>query len=645
MAQHARAVLNSVFLYHAVQAGLDAAIVNPAHITPYAEIDAEQRQLADDLLLNRRADALPRFIEYFEQHGAQKKEQEKADPTEGMTTDEKIHYQILHRKKEGIEALIDQSLLERLVRSDDEGFGPEAYQELVAAHKPTPELSQAAVTILNTVLLPAMKDVGDKFGAGELILPFVLQSAEVMKRSVAHLEHFLERKEGYTKGKVVLATVFGDVHDIGKNLVNTILSNNGYTVYDLGKQVPLNTIIDKALEVEADAIGLSALLVSTSKQMPLCVQELHKRGLRFPVIVGGAAINRAYGRRIIFVGDEEQKAPYESGLFYAKDAFEGLEIMDKLSNPEKREPFVAQILREAVDAAETAQRAADDKAQEAASKAQAPAVIAVDRSRFALETLPTPPFWGPRVLERIGLEEVADCMDMNTLYRLHWGGKAHGEEFTRLVREDFEPRLERMLREARQRRYMEPKAVYGYYPCQSNGDELILYDPQEQDKEIERFQMPRQPDQEHLCLADYFASVASGRKDVVALQVVTIGQKATDLIDELQASGDYSAAYYVHGLGAEMAEGMAEYVHRIVRRELGLAAEQGKRYSWGYPAIPELEDHTKVFQILPVRETIGVDLTISHQLVPEQSTAAIIVHHPKAVYFSIRPAREASSVI
>ncbi|HLW01762.1 MAG TPA: methionine synthase [Ktedonobacterales bacterium] len=644
VAQHARAVLNSVFLYHAVQAGLDAAIVNPAHITPYAEIDAEQRQLADDLLLNRRPDALPRFIEYFEQHGAQKKEQEKADPTEGMTTDEKIHYQILHRKKEGIEALLDQSLLERLARSDDEGFGPEAYQELVAAHKPTPELSQAAVTILNTVLLPAMKDVGDKFGAGELILPFVLQSAEVMKRAVAHLEHFLERKEGYTKGKVVLATVFGDVHDIGKNLVNTILSNNGYTVYDLGKQVPLNTIIDKALEVEADAIGLSALLVSTSKQMPLCVQELHKRGLRFPVIVGGAAINRAYGRRIIFVGDDEQKAPYEPGLFYAKDAFEGLEIMDKLSNPEKREPFVAQILQEAIDAAGNAQRAAEGKAQEAANKPQAPAVIGVDRSRFALETLPTPPFWGARVLERIGLEEVAACMDLNTLYRLHWGGKAHGEEFQRLVREDFEPRLERMLREARQRLYMEPKAVYGYYPCQSAGDELILFDPEDHDKEIERFSMPRQPDQERLCLADYFAPVTSGRKDVVALQVVTIGQKTTNLIDELQANGDYSAAYYIHGLGAEMAEGMAEYVHRIVRRELGLADEQGKRYSWGYPAIPELEDHVRLFHVLPVRQTIGVDLTISHQLVPEQSTAAIVVHHPKAVYFSVRQTREASAV-
>jgi 5-methyltetrahydrofolate--homocysteine methyltransferase len=644
VAQHARAVLNSVFLYHAVQAGLDAAIVNPAHITPYAEIDAEQRQLADDLLLNRRPDALPRFIEYFEQHGPKKKEQEKADPTEAMTTDQKIHYQILHRKKEGIEALLDQALLERLVRSDDEGFGPEAYQELVAAHKPTSELSQAAVTILNTVLLPAMKDVGDKFGAGELILPFVLQSAEVMKRSVAHLEHFLERKEGYTKGKVVLATVFGDVHDIGKNLVNTILSNNGYTVYDLGKQVPLNTIIDKALEVQADAIGLSALLVSTSKQMPLCVQELYKRGLRFPVIVGGAAINRAYGRRIIFVGDDDHKTLYEPGLFYAKDAFEGLEIMDKLSDPEKHGPFVEQIKREALEAAEHARHAAENKGAESTGKPQAPAVLSVNRSRFALDTLPTPPFWGPRVLERIGLEEVAACMDLNTLYRLHWGGKAHGEEFQRLVREDFEPRLERMLLEARQKRSMEPKAVYGYYPCQSSGDELIIYDHQDHDRELARFSMPRQPDQERLCLADYFAPVESGRKDVVALQVVTIGKKTTELIDQLQASGDYSVAYYIHGLGAEMAEGMAEYVHRIVRRELGLKPEQGKRYSWGYPAIPELEDHIKLFSILPVRETIGVDLTISHQLVPEQSTAAIVVHHPKAVYFSVRQAREASAV-
>src|SRR6266849_6242853 len=322
---HARAVLNSVFLHHAVKAGLDAAIVNPTHITPYAEIDAEQRQIAEDLIYNR-PDALPRYIAYFEAHGPQKDDTNaRVDPTEGMNAAERIHWQILHRRKEGIEALIEQVIDERANELD------------------IPQ-SQAAVNVLNTILLPAMKDVGDRFGAGELILPFVLQSAEVMKRAVAHLEGYLEKMEGYTKGKVVLATVFGDVHDIGKNLVNTILSNNGYTVYDLGKQVPLNTILDKAIEVNADAIGLSALLVSTSKQMPLCVKELHKRGLDFPVIVGGAAINRSYGRRILFVDEQSPDSTplaYESGVFYARDAFEGLEIIDRLtSTPEQRSSFV-----------------------------------------------------------------------------------------------------------------------------------------------------------------------------------------------------------------------------------------------------------------------------------------------------------------
>src|SRR6059058_1195249 len=324
--QHARAVLNSVFLYHAVKAGLDLAIVNPVHITPYTEIDAEQRQLAEDLIYNR-ADALPRYIAYFEEHAPQQDNgNSKVDPTEGMNLAERIHWQILHRRKEGIEPLITQAIEERA-------------QEL---NIPT---SESAVNVLNKVLLPAMKDVGDRFGAGELILPFVLQSAEVMKRAVACLEGYLEKQEGYTKGKVVLATVFGDVHDIGKNLVNTILSNNGYTVFDLGKQVPVNTIIEKAQEVGADAIGLSALLVSTSKQMPLCVQELDKRGLHFPVLVGGAAINRQYGQRISFVADGEA---YDPGVFYCKDAFEGLDTMDRLADPAGRSAFVQSVREEAI---------------------------------------------------------------------------------------------------------------------------------------------------------------------------------------------------------------------------------------------------------------------------------------------------------
>src|SRR5205809_2739287 len=496
---YARSVLNSVFLYHAVKAGLDAAIVNPTHITPYTEIDAEQRQLAEDLIYNR-SDALPRYIAYFEAHEPQADESNnKVDPTEDLNTAEHIHWNILHRHKEGIEVLIEQAIEER------------------ASDMAIPQ-SEAAVNVLNTVLLPAMKDVGDRFGAGELILPFVLQSAEVMKRAVAHLEGYLEKQEGYTKGKVVLATVFGDVHDIGKNLVNTILSNNGYTVYDLGKQVPLNTILDKAIEVNADAIGLSALLVSTSKQMPLCVKELHKRGLNFPVIVGGAAINRSYGRRILFVDDQTSEStpiPYESGVFYARDAFEGLEIIDRLTNtPEDRAKYVEQIKEEAL--------------RERFKKVTTVIGTGIDRSDSPSSSIqrdipiPTPPFWGPRVLERIGIEDVAANLDLNTLFRLHWGGKAHGEEFTRLVEKEFRPRLDRMLREARQQRYLQPRVIYGYFPCQSSGNELIVYNPRDEGRsrrEVTRFRFPRQRERERLCLADYFAPVEGDRIDVVAFQV------------------------------------------------------------------------------------------------------------------------------
>src|SRR5947207_1259764 len=307
----ARSVLNSVFLHHCVEAGLDLAMVNPNHITPYAEIPTEERELADDLVFNRREDALERFIAHFESKGPAEAE-DKADPTEGMEPEEALHFHILRRKKEGVESWIDASV---------EKIG--------------------AVPTLNGVLLPAMKEVGDKFGAGELILPFVLQSAEVMKRAVAQLERYLDKLEGYTKGTVVIATVFGDVHDIGKSLVNTILTNNGYTVVDLGKQVPIQTILDAAQEHNATAIGLSALLVSTSKQMPACVQELHAQGRDVPVLIGGAAINRNFGLRLLYPNGTESDEVYEPGVFYCKDAFEGLSKMDQLVDPEQREALVA----------------------------------------------------------------------------------------------------------------------------------------------------------------------------------------------------------------------------------------------------------------------------------------------------------------
>ncbi|MDP9352386.1 MAG: methionine synthase [Chloroflexota bacterium] len=592
---HARAALNSVFLYHAVQAGLDLALVHPQEITPYAEIPAEERRICEDLLRASDTDALPRFIQFYENKTDSDVVREIADPTLGMSPEEKIHYQILHRKKEAIEALLD-----------------EAFQR------------QSPVDVLNNVLLPAMKDVGDKFGAGELILPFVLQSAEVMKKAVAHLEKFLDRKEGYTKGKIVLATVFGDVHDIGKSLVNTILSNNGYTVFDLGKQVPINTIIEKAQEVDADAIGLSALLVSTSKQMPLCVQELAKRGMQVPVIIGGAAINRNYGRRIGFVPDSGY---YEPGVFYARDAFEGLDIMDKLSEPQARAEFVSQVRLDA-------EKYLEREEGGAARVATVPRPVST-QGVSKLDRVPEPPFWGARVLDSIPLERVWENLDLNTLYRLHWGARnASGERWEQLVREEFEPKLEDLKARAAREGFILPRAVYGYFPANSQGDDLVVYDP-DTGRETARMTFPRQPDDEHLCLADYYLPEGEGR-DVVAFQVVTAGSVATELIERLEREGNYSDAYFVHGLAVQTAEALAEYVHKTVREELGLGPEQGRRYSWGYPACPDLSQQEDVMRLLPAEDSIGVHLTVGHQLVPEQSTAALVVHHPQAKYFSAR---------
>src|SRR5688572_11386419 len=598
----ARSVLNSVFLHHCVTAGLDAAIVNPAHVTPYAEISAEERGLADDLVFNRRPDALQRFISHFEGAGKREGAQETAvDPTATMAPDERVHWQVLHRKKEGIEEALDNA-----------------------------GVRENPVRVLNDVLLPAMKEVGDKFGAGELILPFVLQSAEVMKKAVKHLEQFLERKEGYTKGKVVLATVYGDVHDIGKSLVNTILSNNGYTVFDLGKQVPVNTIIDKAVEVGADAIGLSALLVSTSKQMPLCVKELDKRGLAFPVMIGGAAINRRFGRRALFVDGERA---YPPGVFYCKDAFEGLETMDALQDEARRETFIAKTLDDARKDVFLHTNVGKDvrSGDEAGRRSDVRADVPV----------PPAPFFGARVLRDIPLDEVFDLLDLDELFRLQWGGRGSGPKYEATVRDVFEPALNRLKKDAVERGWLTPKVVDGYFPAQSQGNDLIVYDPAAYAsdggslREIARFHFPRQEGRERLCLADYFRPVDAGTVDVVAFQIVTVGDAATKLFDELQAAGEYSEAFYIHGLAVEAAEAVAQWMHRRVRQELGIPEESGKRYSWGYGACPDLDDHATLFRILPA-DAVGLGLTSAFQLMPEQSTAAIVVHHPEAKYYAVR---------
>ncbi|HEX6557921.1 MAG TPA: homocysteine S-methyltransferase family protein, partial [Longimicrobiales bacterium] len=601
LSKSARAVLNSVFLHHCVEAGLDMAIVNPAHIKPYAEIDAQQRALADDLIFDRREAALADFIAFFENTSVQ--EDEAVDPTEGMAAEQAIHWKILHRKREDIETFIDAAIGKRVAAGASR--------------------NDAGVTVLNECLLPAMKEVGDKFGAGELILPFVLQSAEVMKRAVARLETYLDKLEGQTKGKVVIATVFGDVHDIGKSLVFTILSNNGYTVYDLGKQVPINTIIEKAVEVNADAIGLSALLVSTSKQMPACVQELHKRGLSFPVLIGGAAINPSFGRMASFVNQETQEL-YPSGVFYCKDAFEGLETVEALVTPHRRAEFIATRQRAVIEG--TAKRAALVEKAKGMRPASANGGPARDVD------IPEPPFLGTRRIDKLPLSDLFRFFDLNTLYRLHWGAKnTKGAEWDRLVKEEFEPRLHRYQQEALNSDWFTPKAIYGYFPAAADGDDLVIFD-EAGNQEIARFDFPRQHDRDHLCLADYFAPLDSSKRDLVALQIVTVGDKLLETSEAMMKGGDYSEGYYLHGFGVRLAEAAAEYVNREIRKDLKLGKDRGLRYSWGYPAIPDHTQHHILFKLLPVREQLGMDVTEAGALVPELSTAAIVVHHPEARY-------------
>ncbi|MEY4071206.1 MAG: methionine synthase [Candidatus Eisenbacteria bacterium] len=610
LGKEARAVLNSVFLYHCVAAGLDMAIVNPADIVPYAELSEDDRRLAEDLVFARQPQALAAYISHFEGRApdARAKEDEAAEAA--MSCEARIHHQILHRKPAGIETLVDEAVKR-----------------------------QDPVVVLNEVLLPAMKEVGDKFGAGELILPFVLQSAEVMKKAVAQLERYLEKSADVTKGRVVLATVFGDVHDIGKNLVKTILSNNGYTVFDLGKQVPVQTIVDKARELDATAIGLSALLVSTSKQMPICVGELHRLGLDIPVLIGGAAINRNFGRRAALV---EGTAFYEPGVFYCKDAFEGLDTMNALVEPATRTEWVERVRREAFEfrdkSAELEARAASASAQQQDFKVSVSRDVAV----------PAPPFWGARVTptSAIPFDGMYEGMDLKTLYRLHWGARGDAAQVEALIRDDFEPRRLRLQREAREKGWLRPLAVYGWFPCQSEGQDLVVYDPtafvggsltpRGKIEEVARFTFPRQADREGLCLSDYFQPASSSRFDVVGFQVVTVGTGADELGAALDKRGEYADSLFVHGLAMAATEGLAEWHHRHLRTELGLEAERGKRYSFGYSACPDLADQAKLFALLDPQDRIGVTLTSAYQLVPEASTSAILVHHPQASYYLVR---------
>ena len=607
---NARKIINSIFLYYALQAGLDAVIINARDIIPYPEIDEKQKKLAEDLIFNRHPNALAELITYFE--GA--KAVTAGGPTKRIEVDpnweasKRCYFRIVNRLKEGIEDDVVQAIADHL--KDSNGTKDRGGQ-LVLRASSKEAAHEAAVETLNEVLLPAMKEVGDKFGAGELILPFVLKSAECMKAAVAELEKYLIKQEGVSKGRLVICTVYGDVHDIGKNLVKTILVNNGYTVYDLGKQVPLQKILEKISEVNADAVGLSALLVSTSKQMQYFVEHARENGMNMPVLCGGAAINSNYINRIAKEG-----GIYSPGVFYCKTAFDGLKVMNRLMSPD-REQFVNEWQRKL--------EKWDERHQ--------PGRI-VEQSQIphsSIKPVEPPPIPlhinRPTRLEpfRIDLNEVWKYVNKKSLFVLQWGIRGKGAS-------DQDP--EKLFRRWKDRvlseKLFEPRAVYGFYKChnltpEQGGNGRLAIDLPDGKQVV--FEFPRSSKEKHLCLVDYF-----GENDIVAFQAVTVGNRVTEIIDLWNRQDRYADAYYLHGLAVETAEAIAELINAKIRDELKIGQNRGLRYSWGYPSCPDISQHHLVWKILEPEKS-GMTLTESGQIVPDQSTAAIIVHHPEAEYF------------
>jgi 5-methyltetrahydrofolate--homocysteine methyltransferase len=606
---NARKIINSIFLYHALQAGLDAVIINARDVIPYPEIEEQQKKLAEDLIFNRHPNALAELITYYE--GA--KAITAGGPTKRIEVDpswnasKRCYFRIVNRLKEGIEDDVVQAIADHL---KDRKITREGVGQLALRASSKEAAHEAAVETLNEVLLPAMKEVGDKFGAGELILPFVLKSAECMKAAVAELEKYLIKQEGVSKGKLVVCTVYGDVHDIGKNLVKTILVNNGYTVYDLGKQVPLQKIIEKIAEVKADAVGLSALLVSTSKQMQYFVEHARQNGMNTPVLCGGAAINSNYINRIAKEG-----GIYSPGVFYCKTAFDGLKVMNRLKSPD-RDQFVSEWQQKL--------ERWDERSQYTMTVEQS----LIPHSGIMPIEPPVPSHINKAIrLEpfQIDLKEVWKYINKKSLFVLQWGirGKGAGDQDPEQL---FRTWTDRVLTEE----LFEPHAVYGFYKChnltfrQAGTGRLAIDMPY--GKQVV-FEFPRSSKEKHLCLADYF-----GTNDIVAFQAVTVGNKVTEIIDLWNKEDRYTDAYYLHGLAVETAEAMAELINARIRDELKIGQNRGLRYSWGYPSCPDISQHHLVWQIMEPEKS-GITLTESGQIVPDQSTAAIIVHHPEAEYF------------
>ena len=595
-----RRVLNSVFLYHAVKSGLDSAIVNVKEIKPYTDIDENEKKLAENLIFNKNPNALSELITHFEKISSDTtKSEKKTDIDPSWSAGKKANFRIVSRLKDGIENDVVSAIAEKIsvdVINNDGKLSLNAEKEIT---------HPGAIQTLNEDLLPAMKEVGDKFGAGELILPFVLKSAECMKAAVKELEKYLVREEGTSKGKLVLGTVYGDVHDIGKNLVKTIFVNNGYEVYDLGKQVPLQKFVEKINEVKPDAIGLSALLVSTSKQMQYFVEHSRKTNTNIPILCGGAAINTNYINRIAKDG-----GVYKPGVFYCNTMFEGLKTMDKLVSNE-REKFVEEW-KNRIEKWE--ERVVDDKDE----------MEKLPRSEIKPVNPPIPPTINQTIVitsEEIDLTEIWKHLDKQTLFKLSWGikGKSNVESV-----DDPEKLLEEWKKKVIENNLFEPKAAYAYFKCNNDGNNLIV---KNSDGEKVIFGFPRSSKSKHLCLSDYF-----GDDDVVAFQVVTVGNKVAETIAKWDSEDKYTDAYYLHGLAVATAEAMAEWVNLKIKSELNLMDGGGLRYSWGYPSCPDISQHHLVWKLLNAKK-LGIGLTEAGQITPEQSTAAIVVHHPDAEYF------------
>ncbi|MEY4291158.1 MAG: hypothetical protein RL130_1100, partial [Actinomycetota bacterium] len=607
----ARVVLNSVFLHECVQAGLDSAIVHPSKITPIARIEERQREVALDLIYDRRIfdgdnciyDPLSEFLQLFEGVELAASRNIRASELAALPLKERLERRIIDGEKVGLTDDLDSAMAE--------GIKP--------------------LTIINDHLLEGMKVVGELFGKGEMQLPFVLQSAEVMKSAVAYLEPHMEKTSDAGRGRILLATVKGDVHDIGKNLVDIILSNNGYQVVNIGIKQTINQIIDAAQENEVDAIGMSGLLVKSTVIMKENLEELTARGLdqKWPIVLGGAALTRAFV-------EQDLASQFPGEVRYARDAFEGLRLMDAIMAVKRGEEGAAlPALRE--------------RRVKPVARKEEEIVIDMQRSDVATDIdIPSVPFYGSRIVKGIPLADYVGMLDERALFVGQWGLKGARGEYEAMAESEGRPRLRRLLNEVQSKGWLEAAVVYGYFPCVSEGNDLLIlhHEGPDKGKERLRFSFPRQSRDRRLCIADFFASRESGKTDVVAFHVVTMGNTVSKAANELFSANAYREYLELHGLSVQLTEALAEHWHARIREEMSVRGDdapdiqgildqgyRGSRYSFGYPACPDIEQQTELCTLLEP-ERIGVVLSEEFQLHPEQSTSAIIVHHPEAKYFN-----------